>query len=92
LVGLVQELVSSSAVDEHLARDLQHGLDEIASAFGEGDPGKVLDSLGRLQDKVEKGVEHGEISTDDAQRLDDAIQALAAAVDASAGSGDEGGD
>jgi len=92
LLGLVQELISSSAVDEHLARDLQHGIDDVGRALSEGDPGRTLDSLGRLQDEVDKGLEHGEISTDDAQRLDEAIQALAAAVDASAGSGDQGGD
>ena len=93
LIGLVQELGSSGAVDEHLARDLQHGVDEVGRGrSSEGDAGKVLDSLGRLQDKVDKGLEHGEISSEDAQRLDEAIQALAAAVDASAGSGDEGGD
>ena len=79
-------------MDEHLAKDLQHGVDDVGRALSEGDPGRALDSLGRLQDKVDKGLEHGEISTDDAQRLDEAIQALAAAVDASAGSGDEGGD
>ncbi len=92
LTGLVQELVSSGAVDEHLAGDLQHGVDDVGRAFGEGDAGKVLDALGRLQDKVDKGLEHGEISSEDAQRLDEAIQALAAAVDGNAGSGDEGGD
>ena len=91
LVGLVQELSSSGAVDEHLARDLQHGMDEITQVLNEGDAGKVLDSLGGLQDKVDKGLEHGDISSEDAQRLDEAIQALAAAVDASTGSGDEGG-
>jgi hypothetical protein len=79
-------------VDEHLARDLQHGMDEIAGALSAGDAGKVVDSLGRLQDKVDKGLEHGEISSEDAQRLDGAIQELASAVDASAGSGNEGGD
>lgn len=53
---------------------------------------RALDPLGWLQDKVEKGVEHSETSTDDAQRLDEAVRALAAAVETSAGSGDEGGD
>ncbi len=92
LTGLVQELVSSGAVDDHLARDLQHGVDDVGRALSEGDAGRVLDSLGGLQDEVDKGLEHGEISSKDAQRLDEAIKALAAAVDSSAGSGDEGGD
>jgi serine/threonine protein kinase len=92
LTGLVQELVSSGAVDEHLAGDLEHGVDDVGRAIAEGDAGKVLDALGRLQDKVDQGLEQEEISSDDAQRLDEAIRALAAAVDGSAASGDEGSD
>jgi hypothetical protein len=90
LIGLVDELGSSGAVDDHLARDLQHGVDEIVGALDEGDGGKVLDELGKLQDKVDKGLEHGEISAEDAQRLDEAIQGLASAVDANSQDGDEG--
>lgn len=90
LIGLVDELGSSGAVDEHLAKDLQHGVDEILGSLDEGDGGKVLDELGRLQDKVDNGLEHGEISTEDAQRLDEAIQALVSAVDTGGGEGDEG--
>jgi hypothetical protein len=39
-----------------------------------------LDALGRLQDEVDKGLDEGEISSEDAQRLDDAIRALATAI------------
>ena len=59
-------------------------------ALDEGDGEKVLEELGKLQDKVDKGLDHGEISSEDAERLDQAIQALASAVDANNQEGDEG--
>ena len=90
LFGLVDGLVSSGDVEDHLARDLEHGVDEIAEALDEGDGGKVLDELGGLQEKVDKGLDHGEISETDAQRLDEAIQALASAVESSDDEDDEG--
>ena len=43
-----------------------------------------------LQDKVDEGLDKGEISAEDAQRLDDAIQGLASAV--SAGEDQSGGE
>ena len=88
LIGLVQELGSSVAVDEHVAKDLQHGVDEVVRALDEGDGGNVLDALGSLQDKVDKGLEHADISAEDAQRLSEAIQGLASAI----GVNDEQGD
>jgi hypothetical protein len=85
LIGLVDELGASGAVEGHLARDLEHGMDQVLRALEQGDGGKALDALGRLQDKVDKGLDKGEISAEDAQRLDDAIQALATAIGASDG-------
>ena len=67
-------------MDGHLVEDLQHDVDEVVRALDQGDGGKVSDSLGRLQDHVDNGVEHGDISSADAQRLDQAIQALSSAV------------
>lgn len=90
LIGLVDELRSSGAVDEHLAGDLQHGVDEVVRALDEGDTGELFDELAKLQDNVEKGLEHGEISPEDAQRLAEAIQGLASTVEAGDGEGDEG--
>ena len=96
LIGLVDELGSSGAVEEHLAGDLEHGMDEVVRALEQGDGGKVMDALGGLQDKVDKGLDKGEISAEDAQRLDDAIQELAiglsAGGDQSGGEDGDGGD
>ena len=66
----------------HLAKDLEHGVDEVTRALEEGDAGKAQDALGRLREKVDKGLDKGEISADDAQRLDDAIDGLASALEA----------
>ena len=85
LIGLIEELGSSGAVEGHLAKDLEHGSDEIVRALDSGDGEKALDALGRLQDKVDKGLDKGEISAEDAQRLDDAIDTLATAIGASDG-------
>ena len=90
LIGLVDELGSSGAVEGHLAKDLEHGVDEVTRALEEGDAGKAQDALGRLQEKVDKGLDKGEISADDAQRLDDAIDGLASALEA--GQGQQGGE
>ena len=90
LIGLVDELGSSGAVEEHLARDLEHGTDEVVRALEQGDAEKVMDALGGLQDKVDKGLDKGEISAADAQRLNDAIQGVASAV--SAGGDQSGGE
>ena len=67
----------------------------MVRALEQGDSGKALDELGRLQDKVDEGLDKGEISAEDAQRLDDAIQGLASAVSAGedqSGGEDGGGD
>ncbi len=85
LTGLIDELGASGAVEGHLAKDLEHGQDEVVRALEQGDSGRVLDALGRLQDNMDKGLDKGEISAEDAQRLVDAIQGLATAVGANDG-------
>jgi serine/threonine-protein kinase len=92
LIGLVDELGASGAVEGHLAGDLEHGMDEVLRALEQGDSGKAVDALGRLQDKVDKGLDKGEISSEDAQRLDDAIQELATALSAGGDQRGEDGD
>jgi serine/threonine-protein kinase len=96
LIGLVDELGSSGAVEGHLAKDLEHGTDQVVRALEQGDSGKAFDEVGRLQDKVHEGLGKDEISADDAQRLADAIQGLASALsageDQSGGEDGDGGD
>ena len=85
LLGLIDELDSAGSVEGHLANDLEHGSDEIVRALEDGDGDKALDALGRLQDKVDKGIDKGEISSEDAQRLADAIDGLSTAIGANDG-------
>ena len=64
----------------------------MVRALEQGDGEKVMDELGGLQDKVDEGLDKGEISAEDAQRLSDAIQGVASAVSAGEDqSGGEGG-
>ena len=85
LIGLLDELSTSGTVEGHLAKDLEHGADEVIRALDEGDGKRILDALGRLSDKVDKGLDKGEISAEDAQRVQDAIDDLATAVEAGGG-------
>jgi serine/threonine-protein kinase len=85
LIGLIDEFGSSGAVEGHLAKDLEHGTDEVVRALDGGDDDKALDALSRLQDKVDKGLDKGEISSEDAHRLGDAISRLATAIGANDG-------
>jgi len=80
LVGIVEDLESSGAVDGRLAKDLQHGVDEVVRALDKGDGEKVLRSLGEIRDRLDRGVERGEISPEDAHRVSDAVQNLASAI------------
>ena len=64
----------------------------MVRALEQGDGEKVMDTLGRLQDKVDKGLDKGEISAEDAQRLSDAIQELATALSAGGDQSGEDGD
>ena len=62
----------------------------MVRALEQGDGEKVMDALAELQDKVDKGLDEGEISAGDAQRLSDAIQGVASSV--SAGGDQSGGE
>src|SRR6185436_2869142 len=48
LIGLIDELSSTGAVEGHLANDLEHGSDEIVRALERGDGDQALDALGRF--------------------------------------------
>jgi hypothetical protein len=80
LLALVDQLGSTEAVDDHLARDLDHRTDELQRALDEGDDRKADEALRHLQEAVDKGLDHGEIGPEDAARLDQAILLVAATV------------
>jgi serine/threonine-protein kinase len=88
LLALVQQIGSSGALGGHLAGDLQRGVDDVVRALDHGGRGQALHALGELQDIVNKGLKHGDISSGDAQRIGDAVRSLASAIGASNGEGD----
>lgn len=90
LVGVVGELESSGVLGGRLARDLQHGVDAVIRALDKGDGEDVLRSLAEMQDKLDQGLERGEISPEEAHLVSDAIRQLASTIGESAGQGDEG--
>jgi hypothetical protein len=92
LVGLVQQMESSGGVSGDLATDLQRGLSDLTQGLDRGDGGAVLHALGYMRDKVDKGLEHGDISSASAQQLDDAILRLESLVGGNDQQGDQGGD
>ena len=59
LIGLVDELGSSGAIEEHLAKDLEHGTDEVVRALEQGDTEKALDALGRAPGQGGRGPRQG---------------------------------
>ncbi len=58
--------------------------------FQKGDLDKALERLSELQDKMAELVDKGEIDSSVAQQLDQAIDDLAAAMQAETPSGEEG--
>jgi serine/threonine-protein kinase len=92
LVGLVQQMESSGGVSGDLATDLQRGLSDLTQGLDRGDGGAVLHALGYMRDKVDKGLEHGDISSASAQQLDNAILRLESLVGGNDQQGDQGGD
>ncbi len=82
LVALAQQMEETGAIDRHLEKDIEHAVDDVLR-HGDG-----TDQLGRLDDlrgKISEAVDRGEVSSDDAQQLDDAIDQLEQAVGSSAG-------
>jgi hypothetical protein len=83
LVALAQQMEDSGAIDGHLEKDIEHAVDDVLR-HGDGE-----DQLGRLDDlrgNISDAVDRGDVSSDDAQQLDDAIDQLEQAVGSSAGS------
>ena len=73
----------TGAIDKHLEKDIEHAVDDVLR-HGDG-----TDQLGRLDDlrgKISEAVDDGDVSSDDAQALEDAIDQLEQAIRSSAGS------
>jgi len=90
LEGLVADGRDSGAITPPAANDIEHGVADALKEFEKGDLDKALEMLSELQDKMAELVDKGEIDSSVAGQLDQAIDDLAAAMQAEAPSGEEG--
>ena len=84
LVALAQQLEDAGAIDKHLEKEIEHAVDDVLRQHGGTD-----EAIGRLDDlrgSIAGSVDRGDVSSDDAQRLLDAIDQLEQAIRSSAGS------
>jgi hypothetical protein len=90
LEGLAAEGRDSGAITPPAANDIEHGVADALKEFQQGDLDKALEGLSELQDKMAELVDKGEIDSSVAGQVDQAIDDLAAAMQAEAPSGEEG--
>ena len=101
LMAAIGSAQASGDIDEDAARELTQRATELADAYREGDPGKVGESMARLEDAFNHVVDEEEISPSATDAIDRAISALVVALQAqgalgtvspapTSGEGDEG--
>ena len=93
LTRLADRLLATDQIDDHLAGDIDHAMEEILrEGGGGGDPEKTLEKLEDLRQKIADAVEKDELSPEAAQRLDRAVGLVETAVARSSASGESDGD
>jgi serine/threonine protein kinase len=78
LQAVVAQGVSGGTISDKAAREIQKGLDEALHEFAGGDTEKAIEKLGDLEGKVDELVDQDEIAHSEEQKLDKAIEDLAA--------------
>jgi eukaryotic-like serine/threonine-protein kinase len=78
LQAVVAQGVGDGTISDKAAKEIQKGLDEALHEFTGGDTDKALEKLGDLEAKVDELVDHDEIAHSEEQKLDKAIEDLAA--------------
>jgi serine/threonine-protein kinase len=86
LVTLAQQMEASEAIDKHLADEVEKTVSDVLEHLDEGS--ESLDKLDELKGKIGDDLEHGKISTDDAERLIAAIDRFERALPGGSGEGD----
>jgi serine/threonine protein kinase len=81
----------AQGLDGHVADDIDRGVGDVLHQLDEGDLDKASEAVGKLQEHVRDALEHGDLSSADAVRLEQAINRLASAIARSAGSSGDGG-
>jgi len=93
LMSLVQEMESADLLDGHLAKDLEHETEAMLKELDRGDVERASEHVAHLNEALASAADRGEVSPEDAQRLQDAVDRLASSI-GTLGLGDhgEGGD
>jgi hypothetical protein len=78
LQAVVAQGVSGGTISDKAAREIQKALDEALHEFAGWDTEKATEKLGDLEGKVDELVDHDEIAHSEEQKLDKAIEDLAA--------------
>jgi eukaryotic-like serine/threonine-protein kinase len=86
LVTLAQQMEASEAIDKHLADEVEKTVSDVLEHLDEGS--ESLDKLDELKGKIGDDLDHGKISTDDAQQLTAAIDRFERALPGGSGEGD----
>jgi serine/threonine-protein kinase len=86
LAALAQQLEASEAIDKHLADEVEKTVSDVLEHLDE--TSESLDKLDELKGKIGDDLEHGKISTDDAQRLTAAIDRFERTLPGGSGEGD----
>lgn len=90
IVALIQEMESSGALDGRLAKDLEHGVDDVLKDMDRGDVEGATKDVGSMRDVIASAVDRGEVSPENGQTIQDAIDQLGSAAAQIGSSGDGG--
>jgi eukaryotic-like serine/threonine-protein kinase len=83
LVTLAQQMQDAGAIDKHLEKDVEHAVeDALQHSDGTDEAVRRLDDL---RGSIAESVNNGDVSSDDAQQLYDAIDQLEQAIRSSGG-------
>ena len=83
LVGLAQEMEDAGAIDKHLEKDVEHAVDDVLRHSHGAD--EAIARLDDLRGTIAEAVDNGDVSSNDAQQLDDAIDQMEQAIRSSGG-------
>jgi len=86
LVSLAQGMEASGAIDKHLSDEIEHTVNDVLEHLD--DPADALDKLNELKDLIAEDVDHGKITSADAQSFNEAIDRFGATLPTS-GSGSD---
>jgi serine/threonine protein kinase len=86
LVSLAQGMEASGAIDKHLSDEIGHTVNDVLEHLD--DPADALDKLNELKDLIAEDVDHGKITSADAQSFNEAIDRFGATLPTS-GSGSD---